>query len=171
MGTSMMDKFNESTLSTRALTVATGVEDCCVQIVKSQGMIRQSVLLSQEILKMKPSHMSNEAKALWEVVDNGIFRIIKTAVNMVRVSSQYFGFFLRFKQSFQFYQSNEDKSLMVSLQHLHKDVRQFTAFQENFSKTVKELSDEAMNCIRQCVETQVGAINFEKFRNGREAAL
>merc|ERR1712154_394448 len=93
------------------------------------------------------------------------------AINMVRISSQYFGFFLRFKQSFQFYQSNEDKSLMVSLQHLHKDVREFTVFQENFSKTVKELSDEAMNCIRQCVETQVGASNFEKFRNGREAAL
>jgi len=94
-----------------------------------------------------------------------------TAINMVRISSQYFGFFLRFKQSFQFYQSNEDKSLMISLQHLHKDVREFTVFQENFSKTVKELSDEAMNCIKNCVATQVGASNFEKFRNGREAAL
>merc|ERR1712129_152869 len=42
---------------------------------------------------------------------------------------------------------------------------------QNFSRTVKELSDEAMNCIRQCVTTQVGASNFEKFRNGREASL
>merc|ERR1719464_2245057 len=168
---SMMDEFSQNVLTTRALTVATGVEDCCMQIVKSQGTIRQSVLLAQEILKLRPAHMSSEAKVLWKAVDDGIVRIIKTAINMVRISSQYFGFFLRFKQSFQFYQSNDDKSLMISLQYLHKDVREFTDFQQNFSKTVQELSDEAMNCIRQCVTTQVGASNFEKFRNGREASL
>merc|ERR1719245_2170890 len=114
---------------------------------------------------MRPAKKSAESEKLWKAVDDGIVRIIKTAINMVRISSQYFGFFLRFKQSFQFYQSNEDKSLMISLQHLHKDVREFTDFQQNFSRTVKELSDEAMNCIRQCVTTQVGADNFEKFRD------
>merc|ERR1719245_397053 len=120
---------------------------------------------------MRPAKKSAESEKLWKAVDDGIVRIIKTAINMVRVSSQYFGFFLRFKQSFQFYQSNEDKSLMVSLQYLNKDVEQFTTFQENFSKTVKELSDEAMNCIRECVKTSVGARNFEEFRNTREASL
>merc|ERR1719189_1497891 len=28
-----------------------------------------------------------------------------------------------------------------------------------------------MNCIRECVKTSVGARNFEKFRNSREASL
>ena len=115
--------------------------------------------------------MSAEARKLWKAVDDGIVRIIKSALHMVRASSQYFGFFLRFKQSFQFYRCNADKSSLVSLQHLHKDVGEFTSFQQNFSKTVKELSDEAMNCIRQCVTTSVGASNFEKFRNSREASL
>merc|ERR1711997_742661 len=152
----MMEQFDENIITTRALTVATGVEDCCMQIIKSQGTIRQSVLLAQEILKLRPAHMSDEAKVLWKAVDDGIVRILKTALDMVRVSSQYFGFFLRFKQSFQFYQSNEDKSLMVSLRDLKKDVREFAAFQENFSKTVEALTDETMNCIRECVKTSVG---------------
>jgi len=168
---SMLDDFNESDLTKRAMTVATGVEDCCMQIVKSQGTIRQSVLLAQEILKLRPAYMSKEAKVLWKAVDDGVVRIIKSAINMVKVSSQYFGFFMRFKQSFQFYQCNEDKSLMVSLQHLHKDVREFGDFQQNFSKTVKELSDEAMQCIQQCVKTKIGADNFEKFRDSREELL
>ena len=115
--------------------------------------------------------MSAEAKELWKAVDDGIVRIFKSAINMVRVSAQYFGYFLRFKQSFHFYQSNADKPLLISIQHLRKDVREFTSFQQNFSKTVQELSDEAMNCIRQCVSTSVGASNFEKFRNSREASL
>merc|ERR1719464_1028488 len=168
---SMMDEFSQNVLTTRALTVATGVEDCCMQIVKSQGTIRQSVLLAQEILKLRPAHMSSEARVLWKSVDEGIVRIIKTAINMVRISSQYFGYFLLFKQAFQFYHSHQDKTLMTSLQHVHKTVRDFTVFKEDFSKTVQELSEEAMDCIKQCVETQIGASNFEKFRSSRKALL
>merc|ERR1712232_853810 len=57
---------------------------------------------------------------------------------------------------------------MISLQHLHKDVKAFTVFQEDFSKKVKQLSDEAMNCIEQCVRNQVGAKNFEKVKQLRQ---
>ena len=44
---SMIDEFNESNWANRALAVAIGVEDCCVQIIRSQGTIRESVLLAQ----------------------------------------------------------------------------------------------------------------------------
>merc|ERR1719464_709327 len=156
---SMMAEFSQNVLTTRALTVATGVEDCCMQIVKSQGTIRQSVLLAQEILKLRPAHMSSEAKVLWKAVDDGIVRIIKTAINMVRVSSQYFGYFLLFKQAFQFYHSHQDKTLMTSLQHVHKTVRDFTVFKEDFSKTVQELSDEAMDLDNELDAKQKENIN------------
>lgn len=105
--------------------------------------------------------METEAEKLWNAVTNGIVRIFKTAVDMVKVSADFFAFFLQFKHSFQYYQSNQDKSLMVSLQHLRDNVAKFTDFKDDFSKKVQQLNVEAMTCIRQCVETQIGAENFQ----------
>merc|ERR1712130_838538 len=141
MGDELMFDAYDKTLSKRALNMATGVEDCCMQIIKSQGTIRESVLLGQEILQMRPAHMSDEAKKLWDAVDKGIIRIFNNAVDMTKGSAKFFGFFSRFQQSFQYYQSNKDKSLMISLQHLHKDVKAFTVFQEDFSKTDKTIKN------------------------------
>jgi len=168
---SMMEEFSQNVLTERALAVATGVEDSSMQVVKSQGAIRQSLLMAQEILKLRPAVISDEGKKLWDAVDDGIVRIMKNALTMVAVSSEYFGYFLKFQQGFKYYQSNTDKPLMIGLEFLHQHIEQFNAFKDKFAKTVQELSDEAMDCIRKCVSSTIGADNFERFRNSRQESL
>merc|ERR1719391_1293889 len=87
---------------------------------------------------------------------------------MSRAASIYFSFFLRFQQSFQYYQANRDKSMMVSLGHLQQDCEEFAIFREEFEQKVATLNKEAMDCISQCVEQQIGADLFEKARRGLE---
>eukprot|EP00485_Elphidium_margaritaceum_P010703 CAMPEP_0202685950 /NCGR_PEP_ID=MMETSP1385-20130828/1750_1 /ASSEMBLY_ACC=CAM_ASM_000861 /TAXON_ID=933848 /ORGANISM="Elphidium margaritaceum" /LENGTH=828 /DNA_ID=CAMNT_0049340425 /DNA_START=73 /DNA_END=2559 /DNA_ORIENTATION=+ len=167
----MMEKFTANDLTSRALTVAEGVEDCCMQIIKSQSTIRRSVLLAKEILDLKPAYMSDEAAKYWMVINKGVNHIFDTAIEMVRVSAQYFAYFLRFKQSFNYYMSNQDKSLIVSLELLQKDIREFSKFKQEFAKRVQALTRVAMESISQCVEQHIGASNFEQARKSRETAL
>jgi len=164
----MMTKFTESAQTKRALTVALGVEDCCKQVIMSQSTIRQSVLLSMAILDLKPSNMTKEAQALWDAVDTGVTRLMRSAITMAKASCDFFGYFLRFKSSFQYYESNIDAPLLVSLQFLHKDVNEFSSFQAKFMEQVNSLNDEAMQCINNCVKQQGGAAAFEAARKARE---
>merc|ERR1712013_22944 len=165
----MMEKFDESKAA-RALTMARSVEDCCMQIVTSQSTIRQSVLLASEILKRRPAAqaLDKDATYLWDAVDKGVVRILKSAVQMTRATAQYFSFFLRFKQSFQYFEDNREKSLLVSLKFLQEDCQEFAAFREEFGKTVKALTDAAMDSIENCVKNSIGAGRFEKARLERE---
>jgi len=165
---SMMPKFNESPQTKGALTVAIGVEDCCKQVIMSQSTIRQSVLLSMAILDLKPSNMTKEAQALWNAVDAGVSRLMRSAVTMAKASTEFFAYFLRFKSSFQYYESNSERPLTVSLQHLHKDVDEFSEFQAKFMATVNALGDEAMECIDNCVKQQGGAAAYAAARKARE---
>eukprot|EP01084_Bolivina_argentea_P293534 504851_1 len=107
-------------------------------------------------------------KQLWKAVDTGIIRIFSSALDMVRVSAEYFGFFLRFTNSFKFfnqcYSDGQDVTLFTSLERLKKDIREFNAFRETFAKTVVELNKTAMECIGNCVEQQIGAKNWETSR-------
>eukprot|EP01084_Bolivina_argentea_P237039 398472_1 len=116
---SMSKEFFESPLTLRGLTLAIGVEQCCGRIINSQGQIRQSVFLAAEILKFKPANMKTETKVLWDTVDDGVTQIFCSALEMAKVSSKYFGFFLRFQSSFQFfvscYQQNQNVKLFTSL--------------------------------------------------------
>merc|ERR1719242_2236965 len=168
---SMMQRFEVNIITLRALTVARGVEDCCMQIIKSQSTVRQSVLLAQEILKLKPAKMSKEGKTLWDAVDAGIIRIYKNAIAMDKAAAQYFGFFLLFRQAFQWFESNKDKSMMTSLKNVHSTCRSFGAFRKEFDAKVNALCDEALDCIKNCVVTMVGADNFEKAKASRERTL
>jgi len=166
---SMIDRFSENVTTARALTMARGVEGCCTQIIKSQSTIRQSVLLASEILKLKPAvdTMDAKAKVMWTAVDQGIVRILQTAIDMTRATSVYFSYFLRFRQSLQYYEGNQDKSLATSLEYLKKDCREFDTFRKAFVQTVAQLNTEAMECIKQCVATQIGAGRFEAARSQR----
>jgi len=168
---SMMTRFNANAVTLRALTIALGVEDCCMQIIKSQGTIRQSYFLAHELLDMKPSKISEKGKELWDAVDDGIVRIFKNAIEMDKAAAQYFGFFVRFRNSFLRFDSNKDKSLTVSLRDLNRDCRQFGEFKKEFDAKVKMLSDEALRVIQKCVRNVSGAGKFEDARITREKAL
>eukprot|EP01084_Bolivina_argentea_P084289 152470_1 len=146
--------------------MALGVEDCCKQLIKNQGEIRQAVFLAQEILGYKPANMSKQKTIkLWTAVDAGIIRIFDSALKMVRVAAEYFGFFLRFQNSFKFfiscYSNGRDVSLFTSLERLKKDVRDFNKFKNEFSKSVIELNATAMECIGNCVKESIGYLNWE----------
>jgi len=165
----MMERFNEDSQTNRALTVAGGLEDCCKQMMSSHATVRESLLLAQAIWKMKPANMENDkCKALWEVVDDGAVRLMKSAVNMAKACADFFGYFRRFQHSFQYFSSNKDKSLAVSLGSLRKDCRNFSSFQEKFMKEVDKLHKEAMQVIINCVKQQGGSDAFESAKNSRK---
>jgi len=165
----MMQRFEANEQTKRALTVAVGVEDCCKQVMMSQGTIRESLLLARAIWKMKPSNMKNEkCKELWDVVDDGAVRLMDSAIKMTKASDEFFGFFLRFRQSFLWYQSNKDRSLATSMKNLRIDCREFTSFQEKFLEQVETLNAEALRVIKECVKKQSGAESFEAHQAQRK---
>jgi len=161
----MTERFQLNEQTKRARTVAVGVENCCKQVMLSQGTIRESLLLSRAICDLKPSKMeSAECKALWDAVDKGAIRLMDSAIKMAKASGDFFGFFLRFQQSFLYFQGNKDKSLTVSLRGLRKDCSEFTAFREKFMVEVERLNKEAMDVIAKCVTQKSGAASFEANR-------
>ena len=169
---SMSKEFEGSPNRSRALGLAQGIEGTCLEIVRSIGTIRQSLLLGQCILRMKPANMANErSKLLWSAVDSGIIQIFSNALKMSKVAANYFGFFLKFKQSFSYYLAAKEKSLLVSTEHLQTDIREFKKLSQSFDEQVSVLGDSAMKCIEDCVENAAGAENFEKNRADRVAKL
>eukprot|EP01084_Bolivina_argentea_P027788 51617_1 len=172
---SMSERFNQSSLTKRALAVATGVEESCKQIIRCQAQIRQSVMLAGSILKLKPGNLTKQAEPLWDAVDKGIIRILKCALDMTTITSQYFGFFLRFNQSFNrfvsMYEQDQNVSLLVSLEHVKNDISEFSKFKETFNKQVQELSKQAMDVITNCVKTHIGADQWKLANQAREESL
>lgn len=167
--TDMMAKiFDEDTTTLRAKTVATGVEDCCVGIIQSQATIRQALLMVEQIRALKPAHLEGTAAALWECMDEGAKSIMSNALEMTKVAAQYFGFFLKFKSSFQYYQSNAEASLTISTQYLAEDCKKFAAFNRDFTRTVQMLNSDAMRVITACVERGIGIENFQTAQKDRE---
>jgi len=164
----MAEQFKANKQTIRAETVALGVEDCTKQVMMSKANIRQSLLLAMAILDLKPSNMTDDAKPLWDAVDAGVVRLMESAIKMARASTDFFGYFLRFQSSFQYYDSNADKPLVVSLKYLRKDTAEFTVFQKKFMETVEALNKEAMQCIQNCVKQQGGAAAFQAARDERE---
>jgi hypothetical protein len=165
-------------LRLQALNVANGVEQGCVQIFKSMGIIGQSVILANNILRFKPANMSDPTRQkLWSAVDDGVIHIFKTAVELVKVSERYFAYFLKFQQSFGYFfncyhgKTEEEKqniSLVVSMEYLQKDIREFDEYQKAFTKTVVELEENATRVISKCVHTAIGADSYEKAKNSRK---
>merc|ERR1719295_2523971 len=167
----MDEQFQEGGATTaQAMTVARGVEECCRQIVYSYSAIRKSVLLSFEILELKPAAPKPEAVRLWDAVDKGVTRLINSAIEMNKATQEFFGFFLRFMSSFQKYEANMDEDLVISLHHLKKDCRDFSGYQAEFMKTVDSLNDQAMRCIKNCVVEHIGAANFAAHQKQRKEA-
>jgi len=70
------------------------VQDTCIQILESKSQLRTSVLLIQEILDLKPANMKTDKSVkLWNAVDNGCINIVNNAIEMMKVSTEYFSFF------------------------------------------------------------------------------
>jgi len=168
------DQFEVSATTKRVLPIAQGVEESVKGIMLCQSQMRQFVRLAGSILKLKPANLTDSAKPLWSAVDDGIVHIIATAMEMSKISAQYFGYFLRFNGSFQRFismnKANKDVTLFTSLEHIKNDIQEFSKFKKTFNAKVQELSDQAMQVIRKCVETQIGAQQFEETRAAREKA-
>jgi len=170
----MMSEFELTDTTLRVLPIARGVEQSTKAILLCQSQIRQSVKLAGAILNLKPANLTDAAKPLWGAVDAGIIHIIESALEMSKISAQYFGYFLRFNGSFQRFismnKANKDVTLFTSLEHIKNDIQEFSKFKKTFNAKVQELSDQAMQVIRKCVETQIGAQQFEETRAAREKA-
>eukprot|EP00486_Rosalina_sp_Unknown_P014424 CAMPEP_0201595708 /NCGR_PEP_ID=MMETSP0190_2-20130828/192622_1 /ASSEMBLY_ACC=CAM_ASM_000263 /TAXON_ID=37353 /ORGANISM="Rosalina sp." /LENGTH=1125 /DNA_ID=CAMNT_0048055787 /DNA_START=62 /DNA_END=3437 /DNA_ORIENTATION=+ len=170
----MMSEFKVSETTLRVLPIARGVEQSAKSILLCQSQIRQSVRLAEAILKLKPANLSDTSKPLWNAVDDGINHIIDKASEMNKISGQYFGFFLKFNQSFQRFVSmneqNKDATLSKSLQDIKQDITEFGAFKKEFNIKLQKLSDEGMKVIKKCVETSMGIEQFESTRAAREKA-
>ena len=54
------------------------------------------------------------------------------------------------------------------MEYLQKDIREFDAFQKQFTKTIIELESNASDVITKCVKTAIGADEYEKSQSSRE---
>ena len=135
----MSDEFKGSL---QAFGFAQSIQGTCMEIIRSIGQIRQSLLLAQAILKMKPSNLTDKSKLLWNSVDNGIIGLFRNALELSKVSSKYFGFFLKFQQSLCYYQDaiKADSSLLVSTEYLQKDIKEFNQLSNEFSVNISKLN-------------------------------
>merc|ERR1712087_237400 len=165
---SMMSRFEANPTAMRALTVAKGVEDCCMGIIRGQSALRRSLLMVEEIRDMKPADLTDSSKALWACMDTGAISIMKTALKMTQVTAKYFGFFMKFRQSFQFYLANQQRPMVIACEYLIQDCQAFSQFNKEFTTFVAELNEKAVAVITECVQTGIGIQNFETAQRERE---
>lgn len=144
------------------------VEHSCMKIITCHADIRQSVLLSRELGKLKPASLSDKAQVLWAAIDKGVIQIFDTALKLNKASQEYFGFFAKFRQSFGYYLTAKDEPLMVSTEYLKRDIKSFSKFSKKFEKQVSLLGDSAMKCIKDCVSSGIGAAAFENAQKERQ---
>eukprot|EP01084_Bolivina_argentea_P291351 500720_1 len=157
-----------------AFTVASNIEDSCLQIMKSQCVTRQSILLARELLKYKPAQPHAKAKPLWDTITTGIGDIFDNALQLNKIAATYFGFFVKFQYSFDHFvtcnKMNKNVSMLVALEHLNKDVTDIQAFQAKMDGKVDQLRDAAIKTIRDCVSNTAGAQEFETAISQRQVA-
>jgi len=165
---SMKEEFEANPTALRALTVASGVQDCCVGILRGQSALRQSLLMVDEIRSMKPADLTASSKALWDCMDEGAVSIMTTALKMTQVTAKYFGFFLKLRQSFQFYLANQQRPMVIACEYLIEDCQAFSKFNKEFTEFVAQLNEQAVKVIKECVETGIGIENFESAQKERE---
>lgn len=165
---SMKEEFEANPTALRALTVASGVQDCCVGILRGQSALRQSLLMVEEIRGMKPADLTASSKALWDCMDTGAVSIMKTALKMTQVTAKYFGFFLKLRQSFQFYLANQQRPMVIACEYLIEDCQAFSKFNKEFTEFVAQLNEQAVKVITECVQTGIGIQNFESAQRERE---
>jgi len=164
----LMNEFQKNATTKRALPMALGVQGSVGAIMVSQSQMRQSVRLAGDILKLKPANLDDKSQPLWDAVDGGVLHILKSFLEMNKISAQYFGYFLRFNSSFQEFISmnaqNKEVSLLVSLEHVQQDITQFGEFREKFEIKLAELTGEATKVIQECVKKHIGEQQFETAR-------
>lgn len=165
---SMKEQFEANPTALRALTVASGVQDCCMGIIRGQSALRRSLLMVEEIRSMKPADLNETAAKLWGCMDKGSISIMKTALKMTQVTAKFFGFFMKFRQSFQFYLANQQRPMVIACEYLIQDCQRFSQFNKEFTTFVAELNEKAVAVITECVEQGIGIENFETAQRERE---
>jgi len=152
---------------------AKGIEQTCVKILKSRILLKQSICLIQEIIKYRPSSMKNEQqKQLWNAVDQSCDQIMNSTIQMMKVSSQFFGFFLKFQSSFNVFIAavtlNPDISFQTSLAELKKDLKDFQSFQKQYYTSVQMLTENAFESLSKVVKNMIGYKEFETIQENEK---
>ena len=75
------------------------VEYGCRDIVSAHANISKSLMLIESLAKLKPANMTDEGKQLWDAIDAGVVNIIGAALNVSKITYQYFAYFIKFRQS------------------------------------------------------------------------
>eukprot|EP00485_Elphidium_margaritaceum_P018226 CAMPEP_0202725888 /NCGR_PEP_ID=MMETSP1385-20130828/184330_1 /ASSEMBLY_ACC=CAM_ASM_000861 /TAXON_ID=933848 /ORGANISM="Elphidium margaritaceum" /LENGTH=910 /DNA_ID=CAMNT_0049392093 /DNA_START=346 /DNA_END=3078 /DNA_ORIENTATION=- len=171
----MRPLFELSAATRVALPIAISIESSCRQVLESRVHMQDCLRLVNQLLSLKPPKMSDPLrKALWAAVDDGIVHIITNALEMAKISEKYFGFFLRFNQSFQKYvaitqdEQTKNVSLFTALQNVRQDVSEFGQFKSEFEATVKRLNGKCLAVIKNCVKEQKGADHLTQVFETRE---
>jgi len=168
------DNDNIRIIRATAKTSAIHVENCCLQIMDTQSIIRKTVLLAMKLLEFKPAKPTNDAKPLWDAIDSGIGQIFKNSIEMNKISAEYFGYFKKFEHAFKTFLSSlqikEDTSLITALDPVTQQIDKFSEFSKNIEKTVNILRDSAIKTIENCVKQTQGAKAFETAQRERKTA-
>ena len=138
----------------RAKGLADGVEETCMNIIRSTATIRQSLLLGQAILQLKPSNLNDRSKQLRNDFDDGIIQIFKNALEMSKVIAEYCGYFLEFKERV------DDCNHKGSTEHeendnIHKYCYSFT---ESMNKQLNQVREEQA-CTEAIGEAKENTLN------------
>ena len=96
--------------------------------------------------------------------------MFKNASQISKISADYFGYFLRLGQSYNYYLSANDKSLLISTEYLQKDIGDFNKMTIKFSEQVRVLDDSAMKYVDSYFRHMIRGKNFEDNRAMRFVA-
>jgi len=168
---SMMDEFNQNKLTTTCYSVALGMEKSCIQVLESYIMVRTGYKMAMGIAERKPAHMTEKCKALWDAIDSTQVHIINNMVELDAAAFKYFSFVPRFRNSFAHFDAKKDDPMMISLEYVKSDCRDFGKFTKDFEVKVKKLQSEALDCIGKCVRHTIGAKAFAEHRRSREETM
>eukprot|EP01084_Bolivina_argentea_P093739 168552_1 len=138
----------------KAYVTATYMQDSTLQIIKIQSVARRSIVLGLELLKYKPKTPKHESKPLSNAITKGVEHIFENALQLSRISSGFFGYFMKLEHSFhQFLISNKmnkNVSLFVALEHVQQDIAEIEKFQETLDERMEKLRESIIAIIRQC---------------------
>eukprot|EP01083_Nonionella_stella_P129953 394347_1 len=158
-----------------ALKLAKDVVTCSLQIIQSHAAIRYYLLIARQLIEFRPVKPGPKAAKFWEVIDKGIINIFNNYIEMMKIASQFFAFFLKFKAGFEYYMScheikGDEVNLVVATQYIQSDVKAFTAFTSKMQATVDKLTDDAKTVIGDCVSQTPGPYSFREAQEQREEA-
>eukprot|EP01083_Nonionella_stella_P258721 883963_1 len=153
-----LPQFKDCTVS-ECLTLVKDVENCSLEIMRSQANIRSSIVVAQGLAQFKPMHV--HVKSIWDAIDHAIRYMYQDYIAMTGITDTYFTFFGKFGNSF--------KNLQEwHTEQLQEEVNQFVAFNAKMQAIVDKIRESAKTMIRDCISQTAGARGFDEAQKERE---